>query len=346
MSAITKELGPGEGIQLVGQSSHQTDIQKFEFHQRTAKLFALSGLFADIKGQTLEQSLAQAYVKIALGDSMGFNPAESMTGIDIIQGRVAISANLRASRLQRSGYSWDILQLDDKGCRLAPRYKGEPLMAEELDGDTGQARKVPVVVSFTAEDAQRAGLLSKDNYKKNPRNMFFARAVTNLQRWYAPGVLTVNVLTVEEAEDLAGVAHTLTAEPNVNPADRALYEACDKLLAERGMNAAQREMRLAKEKGNLAVYLETLKTQNANGGAHANSDPRPRSSSADSVPGVESAGAGEPAAEDAAADPAAADGEQAAGSGTESRGANDAAESAPQPAAAKPRVAKGSGVLF
>jgi hypothetical protein len=42
------------------------EIQKFEFQQRSARLFAMSGLFADIKGQTVEQSLAQAFVKIAL----------------------------------------------------------------------------------------------------------------------------------------------------------------------------------------------------------------------------------------------------------------------------------------
>jgi hypothetical protein len=41
-----------------------------------------------------------------------------MTGIDIIQGRVSVGSSLRAARMQRAGYSWDILQLDDKGCRL------------------------------------------------------------------------------------------------------------------------------------------------------------------------------------------------------------------------------------
>src|ERR1700676_4165310 len=63
------------------------EVQRFEFHQRASKLFATSGLFADIKGQSEAQAIAQAYVKISLGESMGFNPAESMTGIDIIVGR-------------------------------------------------------------------------------------------------------------------------------------------------------------------------------------------------------------------------------------------------------------------
>jgi hypothetical protein len=178
------------------------EIQKFEFQQRSARLFAMSGLFADIKGQTVEQSLAQAFVKIALGDSMGFSPAEAMTGIDIIQGRVSVGSSLRAARMQRAGYDWDILQLDDKGCRLRLKLNGRPLMQEEIDGETGEVTEVPVIISFTAEDAARANLLGKDNYKKNPRNMFFARAITNAQRWFAPGVLGVDILSREEALDL------------------------------------------------------------------------------------------------------------------------------------------------
>lgn len=178
------------------------EVQKFELQQRAAKLFAMSGLFADIKGQSAEQSIAQAFVKISLGDSMGFTPAESMTGIDIIQGRVAIGASIRAARMQRAGYTWDVLQLDDKGCRLRLKFKGQPLMQEEIDGNTGDVREIPVVVSFTTEDAVRAGLLGKDNYKKNPRNMFFSRAITNAQRWFAPGILGADILDSDEAATL------------------------------------------------------------------------------------------------------------------------------------------------
>ena len=191
-----------EPTKLTVTDNRPIEIQKFEFQQRSARLFAASGLFADIKGQTVEQSIAQAFVKIALGDSMGFNPAESMTGIDIILGRVSVGSSLRAARMQRAGYSWDILQLDDKGCRLRMRYKGKPLMCEYIDEATQEVTETPTIVSFMVEDAARAGLIGKDNYKKNPRNMFFARAITNAQRWYAPGILGVDILSTEEAIDL------------------------------------------------------------------------------------------------------------------------------------------------
>lgn len=163
--------------------------EELEIKQRYATAFARSGCFADIKGSTQEEAIAKALVKIELGEAMGFTPAESMTGIDIIQGRVAVGANLRAARMQRSGYSWRMDQLDEKGCRLTIFRAGE-----ELGTST-----------FTLEDATRAGLSGKDNYKKNPRNMYFARAITNAQRWYAPGVLGVDVLSTEEAIDLGAV---------------------------------------------------------------------------------------------------------------------------------------------
>jgi hypothetical protein len=219
-SEANSNPAPPQSAPILEQVIHATDnrppeVQRFEFHQRSAKLFATSGLFTDIKGQTEQQAIAQAYVKISLGESMGFNPAESMTGIDIIQGRVAVGANLRAARMQRAGYAWDMLQLDDKGCRLRLKLNGKALMCEYMNPETGEVSDVPVVVSFMLEDAIKAGLAGKDNYKKNPRNMFFARAITNAQRWYAPGILGADILSTEEAQDLepnAGQDAGLTAK--------------------------------------------------------------------------------------------------------------------------------------
>ncbi len=166
---------------------------ELDYKQRLATAFAKSGCFADIKGQSEPEAIARALVKIELGEAMGFTPAESMTGIDIIQGRVAVGANLRAARMQRAGYSWPEMILNETGCWIPLRLNGQTM----VDGE-GK----PVMVAFTKSDAQTAGLIGKDNYKKNPRNMFFARAITNAQRWYAPGVLGIDILSIEEARDL------------------------------------------------------------------------------------------------------------------------------------------------
>jgi hypothetical protein len=87
-------------LTLMNQNIQTYTGERFELEQRMAKLFAMSGLFTDIKGANQEMAIAQAYVKIALGSSMGFSPAESMQGIDIIQWRPAEGAHLRAARMQ------------------------------------------------------------------------------------------------------------------------------------------------------------------------------------------------------------------------------------------------------
>ena len=179
-------MADAQDLAVIGQQSMiRPEVERFELEQRMAKLFALSGLFKDVQGQSQEQSIAQAYVKIALGGSMGFSPAESMQGIDIIQGRPSVGAQLRAARMQRAGYSWKVERLDDSGCKLRI-FQGAVELGE---------------VSFLEEDAKRAKLIDKDNWKKDPSSMYFARAITRAQRRFAPGVLSMNIMSTEEAVD-------------------------------------------------------------------------------------------------------------------------------------------------
>ncbi len=182
---------------------------ELDYKQRLATAFAKSGCFADIRGQSESEAIARALVKIELGEAMGFTPAESMTGIDIIQGRVAVGANLRAARMQRAGFSWPQMLVTDKGCWIPLYFKGAPMTCPKVDSDgnivldaKGNAVMVQAVVSYTENDAKLAGLLGKDNYRKNPTDMYFARAITRAQRRYGPGVLGVDVLDTYEARDV------------------------------------------------------------------------------------------------------------------------------------------------
>lgn len=199
---------------------------KLEYVQRMARMFALSGCFADIKDTREDVAIAKACVKIKLGESMGFSEAESMMGIDIIQGRPAVGASLRAARMQLAGYSWPQMILTNEGCWMPLEFKGKPLLQQKVkpDGtlafdDNGKPVMVQTVVAFTKQDAVTAGLFAKDNYKKNPRNMFFARTVTNAQRWFAPGCLSTDILDTYEAADLAdgAVVNVERREPERAP---------------------------------------------------------------------------------------------------------------------------------
>jgi hypothetical protein len=52
--------------------------------------------------------------------------------------------------------------------------------------------------SFSMDDAKAAGLVNNDNWKRAPRNMLFARALSNGVRWYAPDVFDVSTYVPEE----------------------------------------------------------------------------------------------------------------------------------------------------
>jgi hypothetical protein len=175
------------------------EVKLFEHQQRQAALFVATGWFADVKGTTEKQMIARAFVKIALGASMGCNAAESMAGIDIIQGRPSIGASLRASKMQAAGFRWTIDKHDDSGCWLT------------IYGPDGRECGKS---NYTRADADRNGLLGKDNWKKNPLNMFYARAISNAQRFFAPGALGsvgLDLPSREEAMDMEPAPAALMA---------------------------------------------------------------------------------------------------------------------------------------
>jgi hypothetical protein len=221
---------PPEGRQLY----HSPDAERFAYQQRMARVFVASGLFSDIKGQSPEQAMAQAYVKIALGGSMGFSEAESMQGIDIIQGRPAISAQLRAARMQRAGFSW-APTVTEKGCWLALFFNRAPIMVPRVNPATSELARdkdgtiiqEQAIVSYTMEDAKSAKLADKDNWKKDPSSMLFARAITRAQRRFAPGVLSGDILTREEAFDAEpdGFGPVELKVPQALPADLSHSDA-------------------------------------------------------------------------------------------------------------------------
>ena len=217
---------------------------KLDYSQRLAKMFAYSGCFADVKDQREDVSIAKALVKIKLGESMGFSEAEAMTGIDIIQGRVAVGASLRAARMQRAGYSWPNMICTDEGCWVPLVFQGQPMMQQKVNAQgeielnkDGSPVMVQVVVSFTLRDAQKAGLAGKDNYKKDPSSMYFARAITRAQLRYGPGVLGVDILDTYEAGEIIDAAPVMTRDGR-----EPVHEHDDRLEAKMAAQAAEAEV--------------------------------------------------------------------------------------------------------
>ncbi len=142
-----------------------------------------SGYFPDVK------SAAQALVKILYGQEIGLGPAASMANIYISKnGTPTASAQVLAAAIRKSKrYDFRIVKLDDTVCTLAFFLYTE-----------GKWQKVGES-TFTVEDARKADLLGKDVWKKYPRNLLFARALSNGKRWYCSDV-AMGFYTPEELE--------------------------------------------------------------------------------------------------------------------------------------------------
>src|SRR5262245_44212554 len=146
--------------------------------QTIGEIFSKSGFFQDA------QQAAQAITKILAGRELGIGPMASMTGIFLVKGRITLSANLIASLIKRSGrYSYRVKRLDNEACAITFLDGGEPI---------GES-------TFTKEDAIAAGLWGQQGpWKSYPRNMLYARAISNGAKWYCPDIFGGPVYPAEE----------------------------------------------------------------------------------------------------------------------------------------------------
>jgi hypothetical protein len=126
-----------------------------------------SGFFSDVKTQ------AQAMVKVMAGAEIGLPPFAAMSGIHIVQGKPVLGANLIATLVKNDPrYDYRVKTADNGQCVLT-WYEGGKVVGES---------------SFTMNEANAAGLTNKDNWRKYPSDMLFARALTRGARRYAPGI--------------------------------------------------------------------------------------------------------------------------------------------------------------
>jgi hypothetical protein len=179
----------------------------FDEATRAAVAFAKSGFFKDAS------DAAQAVVKILAGQELGIGPVAAMRGISFIMGKLNIDAGLVSALIKRSGrYDYKVVENSDKAAQLDFYDRGAKV---------GTSR-------FTLDDAKAAGLLGKDLWAKYPRNMLFARALSNGAKWYAPDVFYGAVYTADELDDNATVPAIAVevAEPtNVHKPEAADVEA-------------------------------------------------------------------------------------------------------------------------
>lgn len=163
--------------------SDNLSIKSIDDLARISKLMASSGFFQD------SRDAAQCAVKILAGMEMGISPFAAMSGIFIIQGKPCLSANIMASRIKASmRYDYKIIVHTEDICKLNLFENGK------LIGES----------SFTMDDAVKAECSTGKNqatWRKYPRNMLFARAISNAFRWHFSDLAGgSNIYTPEELD--------------------------------------------------------------------------------------------------------------------------------------------------
>jgi hypothetical protein len=169
-----------------------------------AELFAASGLFKNAS------DVAKAAIQIQAGAEIGVPPFAAMTGIHVINGKPTLGANLMAAKLKGSGkYDYRVTKMADDAVSI-DIYQG----ADKLGSS-----------SYSIDEAEGAGLLSNPTWKKFPRNMLFARAMSNGIKWFCPDVLSGGTFytpeemgaEVDENGDVLAAPAAVTPKPEPAP---------------------------------------------------------------------------------------------------------------------------------
>jgi hypothetical protein len=160
-----------------------------------SRIFAASGLFPDTR------KVSQALVKILAGREFGLGPFAAMRNLFVSKdGKLGVEAHLMAQRIRSGGkYDYFVKELSNERCEIE-------FYRLKADGTRGDLLGVS---TFDQNDAKLGGVgpdhqKGKGTLSKWPRNMLFARAMSNGFRWFVPDAMAVgviaapNVYTLEE----------------------------------------------------------------------------------------------------------------------------------------------------
>ncbi|CAH9419581.1 hypothetical protein SGL43_06636 [Streptomyces globisporus] len=136
---------------------------------------------------------------ILAGHELGIQPMTSLKSIDVIQGQPALRAHAMRGLLQSKGHEIELLEATATYCKMRGRRKGADSW-QEVEWDLDRARLL--------------GLLSKDQWKKQPKTMLINRATGEICRLVASDALHGMPYA---AEELDGYTHGEVVQPKRAP---------------------------------------------------------------------------------------------------------------------------------
>jgi len=182
--------------------------------ERMASAMASSGLFGV---KTSDQALALMLV----AQAQGISPATACVDFDVIQGKPAMTARAMLARFQQAGGIIKWIEYTDTACEAEFSHQQCP---------------DPIKIRWTMQDAARAGLTGKDNWRKYPRQMLSSRVMSEgVDRCYpaaSGGFYPPEVVRDFTEKDITPTAGALGALPaKTQEAVIETAEQCKALLA-------------------------------------------------------------------------------------------------------------------
>jgi hypothetical protein len=180
-----------------------------------AELKELAGIAINsgLLSRELQGKGAQAaFVIIATGMELGLSPMQALRSIHVVEGKPVLSADLLVALVKRSG-----------ACEYFRLVESTPEKATYETLRKGEPKPTPL--TWTMEDAKRAGLNNRQNWKAHPAAMLRARCAAALARAVYPDLL-LGVYEESEGEEIAeaakkkeGATRTVEARTEIHVVD-------------------------------------------------------------------------------------------------------------------------------
>jgi hypothetical protein len=159
-------------------------LTTFEQVDAMAKRLAES----DLLPKTLKGRPADVAIILLTGIEFGLQPMAAIRGINVIEGKASMSADLLSGLVQQKVHV----------CEYFRMVTCTDTVASFETKRHGHAEAVKL--SYTIEQAQRAGLTGKDNWKKHPADMLAARCISRLAKRVYPDITQGCYVPDEEDE--------------------------------------------------------------------------------------------------------------------------------------------------
>lgn len=140
----------------------------------------------DFVPAALRNNVAGTTAAILYNREIGLPPMTGLNAVHVIKGKVGISAEMMRAQVLAAGHEIWFEDTNTSFCVMSGKRAGSDRVT---------------TVKYSETDAKTAGLFTNDNYRKNPRRMYQARATSELCALIFPDVIRGMVSSEELYDD-------------------------------------------------------------------------------------------------------------------------------------------------